>query len=65
MKIHTVIVILVVSLLLNSTVQFTSWALRFGDTFETLSCKLLFFSGCLFEYYISTCKFYFFILSLV
>jgi len=41
------------------------WAFRFGDYFETLNCKLLFFSGCLFEYYFSTCKFCFFILSLV
>ena len=62
---HSNSIILVVSLLPNSTVQFTSWAFRFGDTFETLNFKLLFFSGCLFEYYFSTCKFCFFILSLV
>jgi len=48
--------IILVCLLPNSI---TSWALRFGDTFETLNFKLLFFSGCLFEYYFSTCKFCF------
>ena len=58
-------IIFVVSLLPNSTVQFTSRASCFGDMFETLNCKLLFFSGCLFEYYFSTWKFCFFILSLV
>jgi hypothetical protein len=62
---HSNSIILVVSLLPNSTVQFTSRASHFGDTFETLSCKMLFFSGCLFEYYFSTCKFCFFILPLV
>ena len=56
--------ILVVSLLPNSNVHFTSWAFCFGDTYEILNCKL-FFSGYLFEYYFSTCKFCFFVLSLV
>ena len=62
---HSNSTILVVSLLLNSTVKFMSRAFYFGDIFETLNCKLLIFLGCLFEYYFGTCKFCFFILSLV